>query len=196
MIADLFSGSEAKWAWLFLCALRAPCEDPMTWSPELYDYHYFQILLELLETLNLSSDEFQSLAEYHLIMSVDNLLMSGAFWGCGTEVIQEWQTQEFHEHLLARENILDVEAEYDSIELAENFISSVAQMFKKHHLERLQLAISSALSYYGRDERTETAKCNFFDWLLSENLDPFLFDMVLAGFIIHENGLLLQIRIR
>jgi hypothetical protein len=190
-VTDLFPRSHQKWAWVLLCALRPPYEDPINWVPHDYDFHYHLIMLNLLKRLDLSSKGFRSLAEYPLRTSVDNLLMSGAFWGCGTEVVQEWLTKEFYDDLLARENDFDVQAKYLPMEFTEHFISAVARLFERHRLERMHLGISAAVSYYGGDKALDNAKCNFIEWLLSKGVNPILFELVVTGFLIPANGLLL-----
>jgi hypothetical protein len=180
-----------KLGWLLLCAQLPPYEDPINWEPDSYDFQYFQIMLEFLKKSDLSSDEFQELAEYHLRILVDNLLMSGAFWGCGGENIKKWSTQEFYNKLLSQKKKFDLEAEHTSIEFTENIITSVAQLFEKHRLERLKLYISSAESYYGLSDRIKKTKVNFINWLFSQELTPFLVDLVINNFLVPENGLLI-----
>ncbi len=191
-VVTLFPTSEAKWAWVLLCALRLPYEDPQGWDPRLHDYVYFQLMLALLAELDLPADEFRDLAEYPLRVSVDALLMSAAFHGCGKEAVVKWQTEEFYEELLSREHRLDLEpGNLSSMELAEDFISSVARLFERHRLERPHLGIGAGFVYYGLDERAKDARNAFLDWLLTTKVSPVLFDLVLAGYLIPQDGLLL-----
>ena len=190
-VVNLFPADEAKWAWLFLCALRLPYRDPTEWDLKVSDYSYFHIMLQLLVKLDMSANEFRNLAEYPLRVSVDALLMSSAFVGCGEKVMKRWRTKEFYRELLSRKTQLVLKSgRYSSVDLAEDFISSVAKLFEKHHMEQLHLGIGTGALYYGLD-KTEDARNAFLDWLLKAKVNPFLVDLVLFGFLIPENGLLL-----
>lgn len=189
-LAELFPKAEGKWGWVFLCALRPPREEPMEWDPSQFDYHYFGIMLQFLERLRLPSDEFQVLAEYPLRISVLNLLLSEALADCRGEVLEEWDSEEFYERLLLRKWDFVLGRRYRTEKLAKDFISSVAQLFERYGLERPSFGLNAVMSYAG-DEKVMGAMRSLFEWLVSNESHPVLFDFVLGEYLVPHNGLLL-----
>lgn len=192
IILKKFLSKNDTFGWLFLFSIIPPDGDPMNWEIDDYDEHLYLMMVDFLESLNLKPRVFKHLAEYQLRRAVDNLLMSRAFGGCGSKMILEWHKDKFYESLLSKEYHFDLEKDHTLIDFAEYFISRVAKLLKKYKLPKLMLGISAAMSYYAPDnEYTAKPRENFFSYLLSIDIHPLLFDLVINNFLVPENGLLL-----
>ena len=194
LIAECFLQNREKWGWMFLCVIIiivTQSEDPIEWSPESFDFHCLRVVSDFLEKINLPSSEFKECAEYHLRTSVDSLLMSQAFMGCGFKTIEEWSSPRFYKKIIAKSYNFKRDKEYPTVDIVESIVGSVAQLFEKHGLDRLSLKIGGARSYYGNDEKINKAKMNFVRWLIDQGVVPQLFDLFLNGLLIPKNCLLL-----
>lgn len=188
-IADQYAASGERSGWLWLCTGLPPQnQDPINWMPSAAEYDYLNTMLDFLYALRLSTDEMHDMSEFPLRRAVDRLLMSGAFCGCGSDLIGRWASDSGYEALLGLRNQEGMTT--PRLVRARAFIGRVANHFEHMGAARLKLLIGAALSYYGGDTQISLAQQRFLKWTMSQKLYPLLLDLAIHDFLIPESGVL------
>jgi len=181
-LSGLFPDSERVWWLMALHTLRPPLSDPMHWQPTLADHRFLKILLEEIESLEIPEEDFVALNHYPLVRIVDDVLMSSAFAGCGTETVELWRTPEFYEHLLNTDFPSPTARGLSPMRRAEALTARILRILENHGVSRLRLGIGAATLYYGiRDEALREARGNFVEYLTEKDIAPCLLNAARAG---------------
>ena len=191
-LSGCFPGSERVWWAVVLHTLRPPSSDPIHWSPTLADYYMLELLLDEVESLEVSYEDLLALLHYPLARIVDDLLMSSAFAGCGVETVEQWRTEDFYRQILASKSPASTGRSLTPMARAEALIAQILRILENHGLPRLRLGIGSATLYYSiPDEDLLNAKADLIQWLLKQGVGPYLLYMVRSGILAPSEGVLL-----
>lgn len=180
-ILEYYLQNKESLGWFLGCCFLPPYDgEPMTWCPDRDDYYYLGVLLDFISSLTLSQKEFRDISEYHLRKIVDNLLMSSAFAGCGSDTLLEWKSEEFYTKLLKMKNKMESN---NSIDCTKEIISRIAKLLDKNKMKKLSLYISGASSYYDSDDWVKESRINCINWLGSKNIHVLIFDLIISGIL-------------
>ena len=190
-LSGLFPSSERVWWVVTLHTLRPPLPDPQHWQPSLADYGFLEFLLGQVESLDVSEEDFLALNHFPLVRIADDVLMSGAFFGCGMETVEEWRTPAFYDCLLAEDFPSSTARGLLPMARAEALIARILRILENHGLPRLRLGIGSATLYYGiRDVALQSAREDLIMWLVARSVGPYLLCMVRHGILLPRDGAL------
>ena len=91
-LADKYASNADPWGWVWLCSgVPARNIDPIEWMPKASDYAYLSVMLAFLRVVRLPASGLRDMVEFPLRLAVDRLLMSGAFHGCGVDMMKKWR---------------------------------------------------------------------------------------------------------
>lgn len=175
------------------CAAHAQAASfgPSALQPTLADYRFLEFLLGQVESLDVPEEDLRALNQFPLARIVDDVLMAGAFAGCGMETVEQWRTAGFYDHMLTGDLPSSTARGLRPMARAEVLIARIARIIENHGLPRLRLGVGSATLYYGiRDVALQSAREDLIMWLVARSVGPYLLYMVRHGILLPRDGAL------